>query len=581
MTDSKSDSVERKVTPTRSKSRDRSRDRSSRRDRSRERSGRSNRRRSRSRSRDRRRDRSHSRDKSNSRRYDRRRSRSPRGRRRPRSPSPQYRGGRGAGRGGFGRGRGGRGGWNGDRGGRDEGRDNWGRDDPYGFNGQSKSGGGNDDLSAYGFSAPPTDRRGGHGDRGGRSNDDRGDSRRQSGWHSDHSRERGSSNQSQEWPGFRGRVPDGLEMTATINVAALKGIDEFERNGAPGGHGRTASSSRPDYRSRNSPPRDQYNDRRGRDTSDSYGNEKRNFERGPPETKNDYGRGRGDDRGRDGRNDSHRGGYGEDRYGYGQNNQGDRGYGQDDRGQPSGHQINQNGRDPRSRDPRDDPRSSQGSDPRGLDPRASSRSDPRSDPRSLDPRGPPPSRAPTGPPPGHHDYSRPPPSLPNDSQEKYDPLNPTRDQGYQSSSQSNPYGSSESRYGSNPYGEPKEANRAPPSRTTDEDYRIRNEVRSNLDPRNRSLSGNDPRKPPEHRSPPKDEYIPSTIDKYLKSSMSKDEVLAKLKSDLFDQKKSDHTPPEKPPMISQQPRDAPPSKLPPRRMFGNSQEVIYFVQESF
>ena len=119
------------------------------------------------------------------------------------------------------------------------------------------------------------------------------------------------------------------------------------------------------------------------------------------------------------------------------------------------------------------------------------------------------------------------------------------------------------------------------------DVRNENQVRSNLDPRNRSLSGNDPRvKPPEHRTPPpptaKDEYVPSTIDKYLKSSMSKDEVLAKLKSDLFDQKKDIPPPEVKPPMMSHPPprrhEEVPSSNAPPRRMFGNpNTEVSIFL----
>ena len=37
--------------------------------------------------------------------------------------------------------------------------------------------------------------------------------------------------------------------------------------------------------------------------------------------------------------------------------------------------------------------------------------------------------------------------------------------------------------------------------------------------------------------PKSDEYVPSTIDKYMKANMSKDEVLAKLEDDRFNQKR--------------------------------------------
>ena len=106
---------------------------------------------------------------------------------------------------------------------------------------------------------------------------------------------------------------------------------------------------------------------------------------------------------------------------------------------------------------------------------------------------------------------------------------------------------------------------APPKRATpiDEDYRIssnRSEVRNELDPRARTQSN-------PYDQPKRDEVMPSTIDKYLKSSMSKDDILAKLKQDLFqkDQPKHDEAPPPR--------EEVPRANAPPPRLFGGERKV--------
>ena len=107
---------------------------------------------------------------------------------------------------------------------------------------------------------------------------------------------------------------------------------------------------------------------------------------------------------------------------------------------------------------------------------------------------------------------------------------------------------------------------APPKRATpiDEDYRIssnRSEVRNELDPRARTQSNL-------YDQSKRDEVMPSTIDKYLKSSMSKDDILAKLKQDLFqkDQPKHDDIPDPH--------REVPRVDAPPPRLFGGDRKVI-------
>ena len=162
LTESDRKSVERRVTPPRreSRSKDRSRDRS--------------------RSRDRRR----------------RRSRSPPRRRRSRSPPP--RGGRGRNRRSPSPRNRRSGGWAQ----RDRSQDQgWGNKDPYGFN---KSEPRVDDLSQYGFSnssqpssAPP------------RNAPNRGQP-----WSRDHY-------DNDQWPGFNGRPPRGLERVARINIEGM------------------------------------------------------------------------------------------------------------------------------------------------------------------------------------------------------------------------------------------------------------------------------------------------------------------------------------------------------------------------
>ena len=64
--------------------------------------------------------------------------------------------------------------------------------------------------------------------------------------------------------------------------------------------------------------------------------------------------------------------------------------------------------------------------------------------------------------------------------------------------------------------------------STDEDYRIRSDPRK--DPRSSSYDSGPAKRP----VPDNGEYVPSTIDKYMKGSMDKDEVLKKLRSDLFE-----------------------------------------------
>ena len=67
----------------------------------------------------------------------------------------------------------------------------------------------------------------------------------------------------------------------------------------------------------------------------------------------------------------------------------------------------------------------------------------------------------------------------------------------------------------------------------------------------------------------KKQAMPSTIDKYLKSSMSKDDILAKLKQDLF---RKDQPAEEEKPRVEQPP--PPRQKAPPGRLFGNDNEVV-------
>ena len=150
-------------------------------------------RRSKDHSRDRSRD--HSRDRRSDRRRDRRSRTPPRNRRRSRSPPPRRdqrgrnrrspsppprRGDRRSG-----------GSWNK----RDE--PAWNNDDRYGFN---KSQPRNDDLAQYGFSSSGSQSR---------------------------SPMDTSQYDTQEWPGFNGRAPHGLERVTRINVEALKGLEVY------------------------------------------------------------------------------------------------------------------------------------------------------------------------------------------------------------------------------------------------------------------------------------------------------------------------------------------------------------------
>ena len=130
--------------------------------------------------------------------------------------------------------------------------------------------------------------------------------------------------------------------------------------------------------------------------------------------------------------------------------------------------------------------------------------------------------------------------------------------------------------------------------SNDEDYRLPRrdppvaKYSSARDPRQRG----DPR---QREEPQPDEYVPSTIDKYMKSNMSKDEVLEKLKADLF---KSNESPVKSAPPSRAPQRVSPPNRyrspspqypvddrkrdryavtsppLPSGRVFGDSQDAL-------
>ena len=75
----------------------------------------------------------------------------------------------------------------------------------------------------------------------------------------------------------------------------------------------------------------------------------------------------------------------------------------------------------------------------------------------------------------------------------------------------------------------------------------------------------------------RDEMVPSTIDKYLKSSMSKDDILAKLKQDLFQKEQPSVEDALPPPPMPQQHNDVAPNAPPPRLFGGNHQVNSYCV----
>ena len=159
--------------------------------------------------------------------------------------------------------------------------------------------------------------------------------------------------------------------------------------------------------------------------------------------------------------------------------------------------------------------------------------------------------------------------------QKYDPLRPTEDSG-------NPYQPkvsvfsviAHSYFDEQPgYGQKRANERprspghvAPPKRATpiDEDYRIAPQQQRAQDPRMRTQSN-----PYEMK---RDEMVPSTIDKYLKSSMSKDDILAKLKQDLFQKEQPPLNDALPPPPVPQQREDVAPN-APPPRLFGGSHQV--------
>ena len=126
------------------------------------------------------------------------------------------------------------------------------------------------------------------------------------------------------------------------------------------------------------------------------------------------------------------------------------------------------------------------------------------------------------------------------------------------------------------------SSRPPASKPNDEDYRLPRRENSSRYP-----AARDPRKNYAAKAEePTDEYVPSTIDKYLKSNMSKDEVLEKLKADLF---KSNESPQKRPPPVNNYPPPnpvyarspspkriyvpAPSPPIPSGRIFGESRDA--------